>query len=44
MFKKLSKAVKKQISKLQNYELLKHNGIIEYPEYGFREQIGRAHV
>ena len=31
------KAVKKQISKLQNYELLKHNGIIEYPEYGFRE-------
>ena len=31
------KAVKKQISKLKNYSLLKNDGIIEYPEYGFRE-------
>ena len=31
------KAVKKQINKLKNYSLLKNDGIIEYPEYGFRE-------
>tara|TARA_Y100000590_G_scaffold436664_1_gene557481 strand:- start:2112 stop:3173 length:1062 start_codon:yes stop_codon:yes gene_type:complete len=31
------KAAKKQINKLKNYKLLKNNGIIEYPEYGFRE-------
>tara|TARA_Y100000816_G_C26070748_1_gene563180 strand:+ start:457 stop:1518 length:1062 start_codon:yes stop_codon:yes gene_type:complete len=31
------KAIKKQIKKLNNYKLLKYNGIIEYPEYGFRE-------
>ncbi len=31
------RALKKQIDKLRNYELLKKNGIIEYPEYGFKE-------
>ena len=31
------KAVKKQVNKLRNYNLLKNNGIIEYPEYGFKE-------
>ncbi len=31
------KALKKQVNKLKNYELLKENGIIEYPEYGFKE-------
>ena len=31
------RASKKQIYKLENYKLLKNNGIIEYPEYGFKE-------
>ncbi len=31
------KAEKKQINKLKNYSLLKKNGVIEYPEYGFKE-------
>ena len=31
------KAVKKQVKKLENFDLLKKNGIIEYPEYGFKE-------
>ena len=31
------KAIKKQIDKLKNHKLLKRNGIIEYPEYGFKE-------
>ena len=31
------KAKKKQISKLKSFELLKNNGIIEYPEHGFKE-------
>ncbi len=31
------KALKKQINKLKNYQLLKRDGIIEYPEYGFKE-------
>ena len=31
------KAVKKQINKLKDYRLLDENGIIEYPEYGFKE-------
>ena len=31
------KAIKKQINKLKNYRLLTRNGIIEYPEYGFKE-------
>ena len=31
------KAQKIQVSKLKNYELLDRNGIIEYPEYGFKE-------
>ncbi len=31
------KAIKKQIKKLEDYKLLKNDGIIEYPEYGFRE-------
>ena len=31
------KAKKKQIDKLKNFKLLKKNGIIEYPEYGFKE-------
>jgi len=31
------KALKKQIDKLKNYKLLKKDGIIEYPEYGFKE-------
>ena len=31
------KAIKKQIDKLKNYRLLQNNGIIEYPEYGFKE-------
>ncbi len=31
------KALKKQINKLKSYELLKKDGIIEYPEYGFKE-------
>ena len=31
------KAIKKQINKLKKYRLLKDNGIIEYPEYGFKE-------
>ena len=31
------KAQKIQVSKLKNYELLDGNGIIEYPEYGFKE-------
>ena len=29
--------ISKQINKLKNYSLLKNDGIIEYPEYGFRE-------
>ena len=31
------KAVKKQVNKLKDYKLLDENGIIEYPEYGFKE-------
>ena len=31
------KAQKKQIDKLENLRLLKNSGIIEYPEYGFKE-------
>ncbi len=31
------KALKKQVNKLKNYSLLKNNGIIEYPEHGFKE-------
>ncbi len=31
------KALKKNINKLKNYQLLGKNGIIEYPEYGFKE-------
>ena len=31
------KAVKKQIAKLRSYGLLKNEGVIEYPEYGFKE-------
>tara|TARA_Y100000996_G_C22526743_1_gene644743 strand:- start:278 stop:1339 length:1062 start_codon:yes stop_codon:yes gene_type:complete len=31
------KAFKKQVDKLKNFRLLKKNGIIEYPEYGFKE-------
>ncbi len=31
------KAIKKQIDKLKNYRLLSKDGIIEYPEYGFKE-------
>ena len=31
------KAVKKRVEKLKKYKLLKKNGIIEYPEYGFKE-------
>ncbi len=31
------KAKKKQIKKLKNFGLLKNDGIIEYPEYGFKE-------
>tara|TARA_Y100000590_G_scaffold118295_1_gene135328 strand:+ start:3510 stop:4571 length:1062 start_codon:yes stop_codon:yes gene_type:complete len=31
------KAVKKQVNKLKDYKLLDKNGIIEYPEYGFKE-------
>ncbi len=31
------KAIKKQIDKLKTYNLLKNDGIIEYPEYGFKE-------
>ena len=31
------KAIKKQVNKLKNYRLLGSDGIIEYPEYGFKE-------
>ena len=31
------KAYKKDVHKLKNFNLIKNNGIIEYPEYGFRE-------
>tara|TARA_B100001029_G_scaffold38235_1_gene29402 strand:+ start:371 stop:1432 length:1062 start_codon:yes stop_codon:yes gene_type:complete len=31
------KALKKEINKLKNYKLLDKDGIIEYPEYGFKE-------
>tara|TARA_B100000700_G_scaffold322668_1_gene424708 strand:- start:710 stop:1771 length:1062 start_codon:yes stop_codon:yes gene_type:complete len=31
------KALKKQVNKLKNFRLLDNNGIIEYPEYGFKE-------
>ncbi len=31
------KAPKGEIKKLKNYNLLKNDGIIEYPEYGFKE-------
>ncbi len=31
------KAIKKQVNKLKDYKLLQENGIIEYPEYGFKE-------
>ncbi len=31
------KAIKKQINKLKSYKLLRDDGIIEYPEYGFKE-------
>ena len=31
------KAVKKQVNKLEDYKLLDKNGIIEYPEHGFKE-------
>ncbi len=31
------KAIKKQIKKLEYYKLLQNKGIIEYPEYGFKE-------
>ena len=34
LFKKASKA---EIKKLKNYKLLNKDGIIEYPEYGFKE-------
>ena len=33
----LKKVLKKDLVKLKNYKLLKKNGIIEYPEYGFKE-------
>ncbi len=33
------KAKKKQIDKLKNFQLLQRNGIIEYPEYGFKELV-----
>ena len=33
----LKKASKINIKKLKNYKLLDHDGIIEYPEYGFKE-------
>ncbi len=31
------KAKKREINKLKNFKLLKDNGFIEYPEYGFKE-------
>ena len=31
------KALRKQMNKLHSYSLLKNNGIIEFPEYGFKE-------
>ncbi len=31
------KAIKKEVNKLKGYKLLQENGIIEYPEYGFKE-------
>ena len=31
------KAAKKQVNKLKDFNLLRGNGIIEYPEYGFKE-------
>ncbi len=31
------KALRKHVNKLENFRLLKNNGIIEYPEHGFRE-------
>tara|TARA_Y100001970_G_scaffold90782_1_gene114516 strand:+ start:8894 stop:9955 length:1062 start_codon:yes stop_codon:yes gene_type:complete len=31
------KAIKKQVNKLENYRLLESDGIVEYPEYGFKE-------
>ena len=31
------KAVKKQVNKLKNFNLLEKRGIIEYPEFGFKE-------
>ena len=31
------KASKKEVNKLKNNKLLKKNGVIEYPEYGFKE-------
>ena len=31
------KALRKQIKKLKTFNLIKKNGIIEYPEYGFKE-------
>ena len=31
------KAIKKQVNKLKEYKLLENDGIIEYPEYGFKE-------
>ena len=34
------KAQKKHVNKLKNYKLLKNNGVIEYPEHGFRELEG----
>ena len=34
------KAEKKYVNKLKNYKLLKNNGVIEYPEHGFRELEG----
>ena len=31
------KALRKHVNKLENFRLLKNNGIIEYPEHGFKE-------
>ena len=31
------KALKNDIYKLKKYQLFKKNGLIEYPEYGFKE-------
>ncbi len=31
------KAYKREVNKLKNFNLLRNNGVIEYPEYGFKE-------